>query len=166
MKAPPPLLVPLVAASLAAANPATGNPAGPQARRDYATLDVCRLVPGDSIAQAVGGKLVEARPFASRTSSRCTYFVALPVGSQRAAYVVWIQPPEDFEGLKQYIEEPLTVVPGLGDGAYLFRDKGDGRFKLHVMKRGDLMFEATADTAEGARRVADAVVSRLWKKAP
>jgi hypothetical protein len=35
-----------------------------------------------------------------------------------------------------------------------------------VLKRDDLMFQATADSTEAVREVADAVVARLWKKAP
>jgi hypothetical protein len=38
--------------------------------------------------------------------------------------------------------------------------------QLQVLKRDDLMFQATADSAEAAREVAEAVVARLWKKAP
>jgi hypothetical protein len=76
-----------------------------------------------------------------------------------------MQPPEDFEELKKSIEEPRTTLTGLGDGAYMFHDKGDGRFKINVLKRGDLMFQATGETAESARKVADAVVAQLWKAA-
>jgi hypothetical protein len=74
-----------------------------------------------------------------------------------------MQQPEDFEDLKKFISDAITAVTGLGNGAYLFRDKSDGRFKIHVLKRGDLMFEATGDSAESARKVADAVVGQLWK---
>jgi hypothetical protein len=137
-----------------------------QPGRDFATLNVCQLVPGEAIARALGGKLVEARPVPDKSVPRCRYFV-LPAGSDsQRGYVVWMQQPQDFEELKKSISDPITVVSGLGDGAYLFRDKGDGRFKIHVLKRGDLMFEATGDSAESARKVADAVVGQLWKKAP
>ncbi len=81
-------------------------------------------------------------------------------------YVVYLQPAEDFEGLKKYIEDPITPIAGLGDGAYMFHDTGDGRFKIHVLKRGDVMVEANAESAASARKVADAVVAVLWKKAP
>jgi hypothetical protein len=135
-----------------------------QPRRDFSTLNVCQLVPGEVIARALGGKLVEARPVADKSVSRCSYFI-LPAGSDsQRGYVVWMQPPDDFEELKKFISDPITAVTGLGDGAYMFRDRGDGRFKIHVLKRGDLMFEATGDSAESARKVADAVVAQLWKK--
>lgn len=69
----------------------------------------------------------------------------------------------------------------------MFQDKGDGRFKINVLKRGDLMFQAsgesltvlleagpavprpadgTAPSAASARKLADAVAAHLWKTAP
>jgi hypothetical protein len=132
--------------------------------RDYTKLDVCRLVPADSIARALGGTVSQARPTFDKTFSRCTYILQL--AGKPAGYVVWLQPAEDFEELKKHIEEPLTAVSGLGDAAYMFHDKGDGRFKINVLKRGDLMFQATGESAASARRVADVVVAELWKKTP
>lgn len=40
----------------------------------------------------------------------------------------------------------------------------DRRFKLNVLKRGNLMFQATADTQESARKVAVAVLAIVSKK--
>lgn len=133
---------------------------------DYAKLDVCRLIPGAVIAKALGGALAGARPVMDRAWSRCVYFIVLPGGTARAGYPVWVQPPSDFEELKQYIDEPLMPLSGLGDGAYMFQDKGDGRFKIHVLKRDDLMFEVSGESATSARKVAEAVAAYLWKRAP
>jgi hypothetical protein len=138
--------------------------AGPQAGRDFATLNVCQIVSGEALARALGGKLADTRAGHTASSSRCVYFISAPPSDKRSGYIVWLQPPADFEALKKYIEEPITTLTGLGDGAYMFRDKGDGRFKIHVLKRGDLMFEASADSAESARKIAGAVVIQLWKK--
>lgn len=138
----------------------------PPTGRDYTKLNVCQLVPGDHVARALGGQLSEQRPAYDKAFSRCTYLIVLPGSAKPLGYVVWIQPPGDFQELKQFIDEPLTSVSGLGDDAYAFRDAGDGRFKINVLKRGDLMFQATGDSALAARQVADAVVSVLWKKVP
>jgi hypothetical protein len=51
-----------------------------QPRRDFATLNVCQLVPGEAIARALGGKLVEARPVPDQAVPRCRYSV-VPAGS-------------------------------------------------------------------------------------
>lgn len=137
-----------------------------QSSRDFAALNVCQLVPGEAVARALGAKFVDARPIPDKEVPRCRYFV-IPAGSTaQRGYVVWMQQPGDFEELKKFITDPITAISGLGDAAYMFRDKEDGRFKIHVLKRGDLMFEATGETAESARKVADAVVAQIWKKAP
>ena len=152
--------------SLSAALERSEGSSGQQPRRDYATLNVCEAVPGDVVTRALGGKLVQVRPFNDKAFSRCTYFI-IPTGSaQQLGYVVWMQPAADFEELKKATEEKITVVTGLGDAAYSFQDKGDGRFKINVVKRGDLMFQATANTAESARKIADAVAAHVWRKTP
>lgn len=158
------LLLLTMGVTFVAWRPATLQSRVPQTTRDWTKLNVCELVPGDAVAQAVGARLNQARPTYDKTFSRCTYLVTLTAANKPAGYIVWMQPEADFEALKQYAESPLTAVTGLGDGAYIFQDKGDGRFKLRVLKRGDLMFEATGDSAEAARKVADVVVQHLWKR--
>jgi hypothetical protein len=76
---------------------------------------------------------------------------------------VWLQPAEDFDELKKHIEQPISAVSGLGDAAYVFRDD-DRRVRLSVLKRGDLMFQATADAHESARTIADTVLAIVSKK--
>ena len=137
-----------------------------QTPRDWMTFDVCQLVPGDAVARAVAATLNQTRPFYDKTFSRCTYLVTITATNKPAGYAVWMSPEADFEELKRHTQSPLTPVTGLGDGAYMFQDKGDGRFKIRVLKRGDLMFEATGDSADAARKVAAVVVEHLWKKAP
>lgn len=130
--------------------------------RDYTKFNVCEFIPGDAIARAVGAKLNQSRPTFDKDWSRCAYYVTDASG-QPNGYVVWIQPVEDFEELKKYIDKPITPVSGLGDGAYMYQDE-DRRFKLNVLKRGDLMFQATGDTRESARKVADTVLAIVSKK--
>ena len=98
----------------------------PQIPRDWTTFDVCRLVPGDAVARAVAARLNETRPFYDKSFSRCTYLVTITATNKPAGYAVWMSPESDFEELKQHTESPLTPVTGLGDGAYMFQDKGDG----------------------------------------
>jgi hypothetical protein len=138
-----------------------------QAGRDLKIVDVCRVIPGEAVAAAVGGKLAEVRPFTPKapTFTRCTYLVDVPGGAQatRKGYALWFHPPADFEELRKYTEGKVTDIPGLGDGAYGFQDPGDGRFKIRVLKRGDVTIEATADTADAARKVAGVAIAALAK---
>lgn len=150
---------------LAAALPeASARQAPGPAGYEWTTLDVCKMVPGEVIARALGARFVEARSLADRSWSKCTYMVALPGSDARAGYVVWMQPAADFDEMKAYIEAPTTPIAGLGDAAYGFRDPGDGRYKIYVLKRGDLSFQATGESEATARKVAEAVVGVLWKK--
>ena len=130
--------------------------------RDYTKFNVCAFVPGDAIARAVGAKLNETRPTFSKNWSRCAYLVTDGNGKPNG-YVVWLQPAGDFEELRGIIEQAKTPVSGLGEAAFIFQDE-DRRFKLNVRTRGELMFQATADTPESARKVADAVLAILSKK--
>ena len=130
--------------------------------RDYTKFNVCEFIPGDAIARAVGARLTQSRPTFDESWSRCAYYVTDANGKPNG-YVVWIQPAEDFEELKKHIDKPITPVSGLGDGAYVFQDD-DRRFKMNVLKRGDLMFQTTADTQASARKVADTVFAIVSKK--
>ena len=130
--------------------------------RDYTTFNVCELIPGDAIARSVGAKLTQSRPTFDKNWSRCAYYVTDANGKPNG-YVVWIQPAEDLEELKKHIEQPIVPVSGLGDAAYVFQDD-DRRFKLNVLKRGDFMFQATADTQDSARKVAETVLAIVPKK--
>jgi len=58
----------------------------------------------------------------------------------------------------------LPAAPDLGDGAYGFLDSGDGRYKLRVLRRGDVTLEATASTAARARALAEAAFKALAKE--
>ena len=163
------LLLPLLLAGLVAGVSASGSSSpneGAQGKRDYATLDVCQMIPGTVVAQALGATLSSTRPFMDKTLSRCTYFVTPAGGAKPLGYAVWVQTASYFEDLKPHIDSPITPIAGLGDGAYTFQDKGDGRFKINVLKRGDLMLQVTGESAASARKVADAVVAHLWKRAP
>jgi hypothetical protein len=136
-----------------------------QGGRSLQALDVCKVVPGESIAVAVGGKLGEARPFISAESelTRCTYLVDVPAPEKvaRKAFVIWLYPPADFVELRGTTEGRITDIRGLGDEAYGFQDPGDGRSKVRVLRRGDVTIEATADTQDAARKIAGVALASL-----
>ena len=107
-----------------------------QPRRDYSTLDVCQFIPGDIVARALGGKLSGTRGMKDKAFSRCSYTIVSPGSDKLSGYVIWVQPTEDFAELKKYIESPTTALTGLGDGAYMFQDNGDKRFKDQRAQEG------------------------------
>ncbi|MCB1906667.1 MAG: hypothetical protein KDH15_04800 [Rhodocyclaceae bacterium] len=142
-----------------AAGPAV-HAAAPPPPRDYDHFDVCKAVPGEVFEKALGATLTEVRPFFDKSFARCVYLLK-PTAGGVTGYALWIQPAEDFAELRKYIDDPVTAVDGLGDNAYLFRDSGDGRYKLNVLKRGDLMFQVTAGNEADVRRLAAAVWAAL-----
>ena len=169
------ILIPIAAAALSAYAEGSGETSPKhseggsasvraQASRDYTKFNVCEAVPGDAIARAMGGRIVTTRPTFDKNWSRCLYMVTTPGSDRQRGYTVWLAPPPDFEDMKPYIEEPITPVAGLGDGAYIYRDKGDGRFKIYVLMRGQQTISTTGETAESARKVAEAVLAVLRKK--
>ncbi len=144
----------------------SSTPATAPKPRDLARTDVCQLVPGEVVARALGMKLADAQSFVDPGGkfTRCTYLVVPIVGASdlRKGYSIWLQPVSDFESLKASSAGRISPVPDLADAAYIFKDPGDGRVKLRSLKKGDAVLMVTADTAEAARRVAEAAVASLW----
>jgi hypothetical protein len=135
-----------------------------QAPADYTKYNVCEVVPGEAIARAIGAKLIATRPTFDKKWSRCRYVVAASRPDEQLGVLVWLSPVADFEEIKPFIAEKITPVAGLGDGAYIFQDKGDGRFKIYVLLRGQQTIQATGDTPELARKIAETAVAALRKK--
>jgi len=142
-----------------------GVTASGQPRHDFATLDVCEMVPSAVVERTVNGRVQSTRRFNDKEFGRCTYVAVLPGSNEPHGYVLWVQAASDFEELRKVTSAAVTDIAGLGDAAYTFRDE-DGRFKVNVVKKNDLMFQATADTDNGARRLAEAVAAHLWAKKP
>jgi hypothetical protein len=133
--------------------------------RDYTQYNVCEVIPADTIRRAVGDvALVSARPTFDKKWSRCAYAFTTGAPNKNQLYTVWLSPAADFEEMKAYIDEKITAVARLGDGAYIYQDRGDGRFKLYVLMRGDQTIQATGDSPDSARKVAEAVLAILRKK--
>jgi hypothetical protein len=129
------------------------------------TLDVCTLVPGATVAGVVGGRLVGTLPFRADdgTVNRCRYTVA-PAGAEgdaRDVYTVWVLHPDDFTGLKDGEEKPVTDVPGLSDGAFMGFHKEEGRHWLTVLVLRRATFQVTGESADAVRKIANVILPRL-----
>ncbi len=130
---------------------------------DVTTADVCAVIPGDAVANAVGATLVGARLVRPDGShARCVYTVERPApGRERVAFVLWLHRPGDFDELRTLQENPVTAVEGLGDGAFVSSDGESGRHDLFVLVRGVAAVEVTGPDAEGVRKVGSAAVERI-----
>lgn len=135
---------------------------------DPSTADVCALLPGDRMAVAAGGRLVEAslvRPEGHH--ARCRYTVAVPEGKaeRRDVYLVWLHAAADFAELRDLQEGPAAPVAGLGDEAFAVVDPDTGRHGVLALLRGLATVEVTAPTAAGGRAVAATAVDLLRRQA-
>ncbi len=132
---------------------------------DFANLNVCELLPGDSVAVAVGGRLSDVRPFDSGAGAaqRCRYTVlpADSASSKPSVFVVHLQRAADFDTLKTLQEDPIEPVPGLGDDAFITYHSDTARYDLYFVKRNHYMIEITGDDTGSLRKIAELALARL-----
>jgi hypothetical protein len=131
---------------------------------DPASVNVCQSIPGEEVAKALGKRLKEAHPFSTKARlSRCTYLLSSPGAPEgpTEGFALWLYGPDEYDALARFTEGPATDVTGIGDKAILFRDPGDGRYKLRAVRRGRFTLEATAPESDSARKLADLAIRRL-----
>jgi hypothetical protein len=144
----------LVVAGLLGA--AAAGPVAAATIPDPAKVDVCKVVPGEDVAAALGKTLKKARPMTTETTSRCVYLLAPPGKPDESVpgVVLWLYTAEDYDALAKVTEATTEPVEGLGDAAMRFKDPGDGLFKLRVVKRGQFSLEAVAADPASSRKLA------------
>jgi hypothetical protein len=147
-------------------SPAGGSAAagGAAAPIDLATVDVCQRVPGEEVARAVGGKLVEVLPFrgSEQQRSRCRYSIAPATGQgARRIFVVWLMASSEFDALRRAQDNPTSAVPNLGDNAFISFAPGGQHFDLCVLKRGVATIEVTGEERASAIRVGRVALAHL-----
>lgn len=147
----------------------TSEPEKPQGllgkNPDFAALNVCELLPGDSIAAAVGGRISDVRAFDSGASAakRCRYTV-FPADSSShtpSVFVVHLQSAADFDTLKILQEDPIEPLHGLGDDAFITYHSNTARYDLYVVKRERYLIEITGDDPAAIHKIAELALARL-----
>lgn len=117
--------------------------------------DVCQIITGEVVAQAVQGRIVET----SSAEGRCVYIVALPEGgATNRAFVVYRHEAGAYAGLREVLEGEVTQVTGLGDEAVLTFDREAKRYWLLVVKRGRVTLQVSGDDKDQVRQVAAAAL--------
>ena len=138
---------------------------GPRPTLDLAKTDVCQRVPGKAVAQALGGQRADTLAFGASADqpSRCRYAVAVGEGERgtRQGYVVMLMSPEQFERRHRQQQNPVTPVPGLGDGAYVTYAPAGERMDLYVLKRGVATVVVTGDNRVALIKIARVAVAHL-----
>jgi hypothetical protein len=137
---------------------------------DVRTVDVCALFPGEQVAAALGGRLVGTRPFQASdgTLRRCRYTVT-PAGGkigESDVYLIWVLPPDDFAGLRDAEDKPVTDVGGVGDAAFVTFHQDEGRAWLTVLVLGRATLQISGPREPDVRRVASLAVARVRAHLP
>lgn len=142
---------------------AQGAPAN--APLDLRTLDACALVPIEAVASALGAKPVGTKQFRADdgTLARCNYTLNVASGGadSRDVYVIWVLAPDDYAGLRDVAEPPVTDLKGVGDAAHVTFDKDSGRYWLAVLVRGRATLQVTGEKLDAVRKVADVAIARV-----
>ena len=121
----------------------------------------CHKVPAAVVATALGGRVTNTinSGWVDQGEARCRYYLRKP-GSDTTSqiYILYIQPAEDYDGLKEAATAPTTDVPGVGDGAYFYIDPETKRFWM--VARGRITITVSGPDLPSARKLAALALTR------
>jgi hypothetical protein len=137
----------------------SGLPAAGQ-QPSFGSLNVCERVPIADVAAAVAGRALESRPVDSKgmAAARCVY--GLEIAGARRAFVIWMNPPEDFDDFRKSAVNRLDVRD-VGDEAFETADPDTKRVQLTARRRGKVTVQVTADRSSWAQAVAKVALAKF-----
>jgi hypothetical protein len=135
--------------------------AQPKPPSSFETVNVCERVPGADVAKALGGRLVETRPVNVKGAvfARCVYSVEIDKANR--ALVLWLNPPDDYEGLREAAESRVKRVAGVGDAAHVTQDPDTKRIWFRAVKRGAVTVQVSAEREDWARVLATLALAKF-----
>jgi len=127
----------------------------------FETTNVCQRVPGEDVATAVKGTLLDVRPvnIAGFAAARCVY--GIDVSDARQTFVLWLNPASDYDGLRKAASGLVKPLPDIGDAAHLTTDSDTKRVIITTTKRGKVTIQATGAREEWVRAVAMLALSKF-----
>jgi hypothetical protein len=130
-------------------------------QKSFESLNVCERVPSAEIAKALSGRPIDARPVnvTGFVAARCVY--GIEIEGTRRAFVVWVNPVDDFDGLREASTPPLTDVKGVGDDAFATTDKDTKRVQLTARAGGKVTVQVTSERLDWAQAVARVALSKF-----
>lgn len=148
----------LLAPHAVSASQTAGGSAPPAS---FESVNACERVPGEAVAKGLAGRLLETRPINIKdfAPARCIYTVE--IGGTRRALVLWLNPANDFEGLRKAADSPVKPVAGVGDAAYSTFDKDSKRYWLRAVKRGKVTVQVSGEQADWVQAVAGLALSKF-----
>ena len=136
-------------------------PVSSASQASFESLDACKRVPATVVAAAVSGRSIDERPvnFKGLTAARCIY--GIEIEGARRAFVLWVNPADDFRGLRDASDPPITEVKGVGDDAFAVADKDTKRIQLTAWRRGKVTVQVTSERMDWAQAVARVALSKF-----
>jgi hypothetical protein len=126
---------------------------GGNSARDFDNLNICELIPGSAVADALGGTLNDPAPFPTTVAglgTQCLYTVAIDGANVDAR--ISMSPPQYW-----LPDEDGRMLSGLGDEAYTTEtDLGVNgtAYDIYLLVRGDAEVSVTSNTFERAELLA------------
>jgi hypothetical protein len=136
-----------------------GKPPAPPA--SFESVNVCERLPSEAVAGAVGGRALDAKPVNIKgfAPARCVY--GIEIDKKRQAFVVWMNPADDFDGLRKAAEPPVTPLSGIGDQAYWTLDKETKRHWLTAVARGKVTIQVSGEKLDSLQSIARLALSKF-----
>jgi len=117
--------------------------------------DLCQVIPGTEVADAVGGTLLETKT----SVNGCVYIVGFKSGEPPGrAFVIYRHEPGAFEGLKDAMDGSVGNLKGIGDEAVIGRDRYSGRYWLLAVIHGKVTYQFSGDDVDMTLKVARAAL--------
>ena len=120
--------------------------------------DLCKVIPGNEVAKAISGKIMETKSL----DGRCVYIVGFgQADPPRRAFVIYQHDASDYDGLKEAMEGEIKPIKGIGDEAVGSFDSQSNRYWMLVVKRGQATYQVSGDNEDLVRKVAITALKHL-----
>jgi len=95
--------------------------------------------------------------------TRCIYIISFPGDPEpeEHAYVFWTLLPDDYAGMKEVHEGPITELTGIGDEGFISFNQEDERFDLLTVLTDKVTVEITGPDEESVKKLALFAISKL-----
>lgn len=123
-----------------------------QAVQQPDSLLPCNKVPAAIVGATLGGRVTNAisSGWVDQGEARCRYYLRAPgADTTSRIYILYIQPAEDYDGLKE-VAEGAQDVPGVGDDAHTYVDADNHRHWITAVLRGRISVTVTAPPGDFA----------------
>ncbi len=124
--------------------------------RNSEGLDLCAMLPGSEVAEAVGTSLSDTK--AETLGVNCSYFVG---NSERINVAIKDRMTFDaVRAMAESLDKRVDKLAGMGAAAYT-KDSADGDRQVWVVRADGLYLMVQADQQQWAERVAHLALERL-----